>query len=128
MHDLADTIAQVLPDEQSFIDMDGRTCSCPLTHVHRKRHGALGQGIQVRVCCMARIVEERFGLEPGTLFQLFEFDPSWEWDCDAPIRKEYPNHDGSVTVIESTRGEPPRWLRERMEAKGLPIVNDPQAR
>jgi hypothetical protein len=112
--------------EQDFLALDGKTCDCPITHVHQKRHGALGRGIRVRVCCMARVVEEHFGLEPGTLFQVYDFEPSWEWDCKKAICKEYTHPDGSVSVIESTLGEPPNWLRVRMAEKGIPILNDPK--
>lgn len=91
---------------------DYHTCDCPLPYVERKWNEALGLFAEIRLCCLARAVEALTGL---TLFETFEFDPLWEWDCDAMV----PERDGSLV----RRGPPPAFLRERMERKGILIKN-----
>ena len=113
--------------EQDFIDRDKRLCDCPMPMVRRKWNAALGRGVELRLCCMAKKVEEIAGLSEGDLFLALEFEPTWVWDCmeKQSIRKE--DADGTVTETFQERGEPPRWLRERMEKKGLPILNSKEA-
>jgi len=111
--------------EEDFIARDHRQCDCPLTYVHRKRHAALGTGIEIRLCCLAKKVEELAGLPPGTFFFAMDFEPSWEWDCEQPMESHRRLPDGSVETVTKKLGPPPRWLRERLEAKGRPIHNLP---
>jgi hypothetical protein len=111
------------PTEEDFIQRDHRTCDCELTYVRRKRHAALGTGIEIRLCCLAKKVEELAGLPPGTFFFSMDFEPSWEWDCTAPQKVEHQQPDGSVVTEMHQAGPPPRWLKERLEAKGIPIKN-----
>lgn len=116
---------QAKPDEEAIVRRDHRTCNCALTYVHRKRHGALGTAIEIRLCCMAQFIEQKFGLSPGTFFKVLEFDPSWVWDCEQVHVIERTKPDGSKESIRVKQGPPPRWLRERMVKKGIPILNQP---
>jgi hypothetical protein len=109
--------------EEDFVVAEHRTCKCAMTYVHRKRHGALGTAIQVRVCCMARALERLMGVPEGTFFGVIEFAPSWVWDCDHVAELEKTEPDGTKVLYRIRRGAPPEWLRQRMEAKGIPIVN-----
>ena len=109
--------------EQDFASRDHRLCDCPMTYVHRKRHPALGRGIEIRLCCLAKKVEELAGLSPGTFFLSLEFEPSWDWDCDKEVVQHQRLPDGSIQEVYGRLGAPPRWLRERMEKKGLTIHN-----
>ncbi len=111
------------PDEEIFIARDRRTCDCALTYVHRKRHAALGVGIEIRLCCLAKKVEELTGSPPGTFFFAMEFEPTWTWDCDTIQKKRRTLPDGSVVMEEGRLGNPPKWLRKRMVNKGIKIKN-----
>ena len=113
--------------EDDFRLRDHRLCDCELTYVHRKRHGALGTGVEIRLCCLAKKVEELAGMPEGTFFLALEFNPSWIWDCNSTQKHEKVMPDGSVQEVVAHRGEPPRWLRERMEQKGLPILNSKES-
>ncbi|KKM70890.1 hypothetical protein LCGC14_1436200 [marine sediment metagenome] len=113
----------VVPDEETFIARDRRTCDCALTYVHRKRHGALGVGIEIRLCCLAKKMEELAGLPPGTFFFAMDFKPTWKWDCNAMQKRHVRQSDGSIVEEETRLGNPPRWLRERMEKKNIKIRN-----
>ena len=112
--------------EEDFINRDHRQCDCPLTYVHRKRHAALGTGIEIRLCCLAKKVEEIAGLPPGTFFFAMDFEPTWDWDCEQIMESYKRKPDGSVETIRRKLGPPPRWLRERLKQKGLPIHNEPE--
>ena len=105
--------------ERDIVQRDFRTCDCPLTYVVRKQHAALGTAIEVRLCCLAQKVEELAGLPAGTLFKVMEFKPTWEWDCDYQQKRTL--SDG--TVEEVRLGPPPRWLKERMDKKGIAVRN-----
>ena len=121
---LNDVFKDVQPStEEDFISRDRRTCDCELTYVHRKRHGALGTGIEIRLCCLAKKVEEMAGLPAGAFFSTFDFEPSWEWDCDSMHTTEETLSDGSTVKNEYRLGNPPRWLKERMDRKGIKIKN-----
>lgn len=109
--------------EQVF-HRDHRACSCAMPLVSRKWNDALGTFVAVRLCCMARAVEriaKAVGVEVGDLYEVFDFDPKWVWDCNELHQAE--GLDG--TVEYTTRGAPPEWLRKRLEAKGIPILNLP---
>lgn len=101
--------------EQAF-HRDYRACTCAMPMVSRRWNEALGTFVTIRMCCLARAVEELTGQK---LYEVEHFPPRWEWDCNARKLREYP--DG--TKEETIQGPPPRWLRERMEAKGIPIKN-----
>jgi len=113
------------PTEQEFLDRDRRACDCALTYVHRKYHSALGSGIEIKLCCMAKKVEEMAGLPPGTFFFEMDFLPTWEWDCDKMRKEECKLDDGSIEVKEVRLGTPPEWLLKRMQEKNIPVRNLP---
>jgi len=110
-------------NEEDFIARDRRTCDCELTYVHRKRHGALGTGIEIRLCCLAKKVEELAGLPTGTFFLAMDFTPSWEWDCEQITTTKKHLRDGSVEEKEVKLGKPPKWLLKRMQKKGIKVKN-----
>ncbi len=111
------------PTEEDFISRDRRTCDCPLTYVHKKRHAALGTGIEIRLCCLAKKVEEMAGLPEGTFFLAMEFEPTWEWDCDTMQKTSRNMADGSVVEEEIRLGNPPTWLKRRFDKKGIRVKN-----
>jgi hypothetical protein len=113
------------PAEQDIIERDHRTCDCELTYVHRKRHAALGTAIEIRLCCLAKKVEELSGVPRGTFFSSLDFTPSWEWDCDKPMTTEHQQPDGSIVTKMHKPGPPPQWLLERMQRKGIEVKNLP---
>jgi len=113
----------VLPTEEDFIARDRRTCDCELTYVHRKRHSALGTGIEIRLCCLAKKVEELAGLPSGTFFFAMDFEPTWEWDCDSEHVTKKVLPDGTIEEKTYILGNPPKWLQKRMEQKGIKIRN-----
>lgn len=44
-------------------------CDCPMPYVHRKWNKALGVFSEIRLCCMAHLVEEHLGLPPWNNLQ-----------------------------------------------------------
>lgn len=114
-----------MPVEEDFITLDHRTCDCELTYVHRKRHAALGTGIQIRLCCLAKKVEELAGMPPGSFFKVIEFEPTWVWDCDKPQQCNHRQPDGSIVTEMNPLGPPPKWLLKRMQEKGIEVKNLP---
>jgi hypothetical protein len=110
-----------LPTEEDFIAHDRRTCNCELTYVHKKRHAALGLGIEIKLCCLAKKVEELAGLPPGTFFWAMDFQPSWEWDCDQMNTIRRRDEDGSIIEEHVRQGPPPPWLLKRLQDKGLSV-------
>lgn len=104
--------------EQCF-HADHKYCDCAIPMTLKKWNEALGTFVVLRVCCMARAVETLTGIP---LMEIFDFPPGWVWDCD-----ELHECQGDGGRIEMRpRGEPPRWLRERMEQKGIEIKNLPE--
>jgi len=101
--------------EQAF-HHDHRACDCPIPMNLKKWNDALGRMCVLRVCCMAKALEDLTGID---LLQTFEFDPKWEWDCDTIQKKE----DEYGEVKELPQGLPPLWLEKRLIAKALPIHN-----
>jgi hypothetical protein len=116
----------IVPAEEDFIARDRRNCDCPLTYVHRKRHGALGTGIEIRLCCLAKKVEELAGLPPGTFFFAMDFEPTWTWDCEQINKKQRKLLDGSIEETFVKQGAPPKWLLKRMKQKGIKVRNLPR--
>lgn len=93
---------------------DYHTCDCPMPYIERKWNEALGLFCEIRLCCMAKAVEQLTGV---TLFETFEFEPLWEWDCDGLVQQA----DG--TMIK--RGPPPKFLQERFDRRGIAVKNRP---
>jgi len=114
-----------LPAEEDFIWHDRRTCNCTLTYVHKKRHAALGVGIEINLCCLAKKVEELADLPPGTFFWAMDFRPSWEWDCDKEWETNKRQPDGSVITTKGSLGPPPKWLLKRFKQRGIKVHNLP---
>ncbi|KKK70676.1 hypothetical protein LCGC14_2921600, partial [marine sediment metagenome] len=84
---------------------------------------ALGTGIEIRLCCLAKKVEEMAGLPEGTFFLAMEFEPTWEWDCDTMQKTSRNMADGSVVEEEIRLGNPPTWLKRRFDKKGIRVKN-----
>ena len=103
--------------EQVF-HQDFRHCDCAMPMITKKWNDALGTFVAIRFCCLAKAVEKLTGQR---LYEVYEFAPRWEWDCDAMEPAAQP--DGTVEVVQ--KGPPPRWLRERILQKGLPVHNLP---
>ena len=101
--------------EQAF-HKDHRYCDCPIPMNLKKWNDALGRMTVLRVCCMAKALEDMTGID---LLQVFEFEPKWVWDCDEMVERE------NVLTGEqykAPRGLPPEWLEKRMKAKGIPMI------
>lgn len=103
--------------EQIF-HRDHRACSCELPMTSKKWNDALGTFVVIRLCCLAKALEKLTGL---ALYEVFHFDPKWQWDCDKLIQCEGP--DGTVEL--RPHGPPPKWLLERMRKKGIEVKNLP---
>lgn len=104
--------------EQCF-HRDHRYCDCAMPMTLKKWNDALGTFVVLRLCCMARALEQLSGI---SLCEIFDFPPGWVWDCDE--LHECQGDDGTVTL--KPRGVPPRWLRERLQQKGIEIRNLPE--
>ena len=90
-------------------------CDCPMPYVHRKWHKALGVFTEIRLCCIARIIEEKLGLLTGSLYKHVDFEPTAEWDCEQAL------DDGKGG--KTPRGAPPKWLKQRFDKKGIKVKN-----
>ena len=88
-------------------------CTCPVPIVLGKKHRGLGRGAGVRLCCLARAMEEMMELPPSTLYTWMDFKPDWVWDTD----KKVPGKDGK----KQTRGVPTGWLAKRFIERGVGI-------
>lgn len=97
---------------------DHRYCDCAMPMTLKKWNDALGTFVVLRVCCMARAVETLTGIP---LLEIFDFPPRWVWDCT----EKHQATDEEGTVILKERGAPPRWLRQRLQEKGIEIKNLP---
>lgn len=104
------------PRFEQIFHQDFRACDCEMPMVTKKWNEALGTFVAIRLCCMAKAVETLTGLR---LYEVHEFAPRWEWNCNALEPAAQP--DGTVEVVQ--KGPPPRWLKERLKKKGLPIHN-----
>jgi hypothetical protein len=102
--------------EQVF-HQDFRHCECEMPMVMKKWNDALGTMVAVRMCCLAKAVEELTGLR---LYEVHEFSPRWAWDCKRREKRERP--DG--TWEEFVKGPPPKWLKNRLVKKGIEILNE----
>lgn len=75
---------------------------------------------------MAKSVERiasAIGLECEALYEVFDFDPRWVWDCTEKHQKA--GDDGTTELIE--RGVPPEWLLKRFRDKGIEVRNLPES-
>jgi len=103
--------------EQIF-HRDHRACSCEMPMVSRKWNDALGTFVAIRLCCLAKAVEQLTGQK---LYEVYDFDPRWVWDCTELHQSD--GGDGTVAMVE--RGAPPAWLLKRMQEKGVEVLNLP---
>ena len=106
--------------EQAF-HAHHRYCDCAMPMTQKKWNDALGTFIVIRLCCMARAVEELTGIE---LYQVFDFPARWVWDCTELHQAEGP--EGTVEMVE--RGAPPDWLLARFREKGIEVRNLPEGK
>lgn len=105
--------------EQVF-HKDHRDCDCEIPMVTKKWNDALGRMVNIRLCCMAKLVDEiaeRLGIDTRRVYEVFDFDPKWVWDCD----ELHESIDLDGTVTKRPRGNPPKWLAKRLRDKGLEI-------
>jgi len=112
-----------LNTEEEFKEYDRRTCECEKPIVMRSAIPQAGTGVLLRLCCLAHKFEEMAGVPAGTFYQVFDFEPSWEWDCDAisVARKSLDN--GRDEFTEYRLGLPPTWIETRMEQKEIRVKN-----
>ncbi len=111
--------------EQIF-HRERRACDCEIPMVSRKWNEALGTLVDVRLCCAMKTIEriaKHLDIEAPALYEAFDFDPRWAWDCNERHQKTQP--DGTIEMVE--RGAPPAWLRKRFEAKGIEVLNLPDS-
>lgn len=109
--------------EQVF-HRDHRACNCEMPMISRKWNDALGTFVAMRQCCAAKAIEKiaaHLGIECGPLYEVFDFDPKWVWDCKELHQAE--GDDGTVQMVE--RGAPPPWLLKRFREKGIEVRNLP---
>lgn len=97
-------------DLERLEEVDRRSCNCPIPYTLRKYYPVLGTWTNIRLCCFVQAMEKFMDVEPGTFYQVFDFEPTWEWDC-----REI------VPETGKPRGRPPAWLEKRMNAKGITI-------
>lgn len=109
--------------EQIF-HRDHRFCECEMPMTSKKWNDALGTFVVIRLCCMAKTVQkiaEKLGIDTNALYEAFNFDPRWEWDC----AEEHEALDENDSPTRRPRGVPPKWLRKRMHGKGIAVKNLP---
>lgn len=104
--------------EQVF-HQDFRHCDCAMPMIQKKWNEALGTFVALRMCCLARAVEEITG---QTLYEVYDFEPRWEWDCAKKEPRTQP--DGTVEVCD--KGPPPNWLLTRLQQKERTVHNLPE--
>ena len=110
-----------LPRFEQIFHKPFRHCDCEMPMISKKWNEALGTFVALRLCCLAKAVEELTGLK---LYEVYEFSPRWDWDC-AEIQQAA-DPDGTNAIVFRPRGEPPKWLKERMQKKGIRIYNLPE--
>lgn len=112
--------------EQVF-HRERRGCTCEMPLVSRKWNDALGTLVDVRLCCMAKTLERiaaAVGIEAPDLYEVFNFEPKWVWDCKE-LHQKANVLDGTVEMVE--RGPPPPWLLKRFRDKGIEVRNLPES-
>lgn len=118
-----DSPAPVKAGQQRFEQIfhhDFRHCDCEMPMVTKKWNDAVGTFVALRLCCLAKAVEQLTGLK---LYEVYEFAPKWEWDC-AQIQ-QCADPDGTGEVVFRPRGKPPAWLKKRLHEKDIRIYNEP---
>lgn len=93
----------------ALFQRDYHTCMCPMPYVERKWSESIGVFTEIRLCCLAKAVEQLTGLK---LFEVFEFTPLWTWDCLEMVAQP----DG---VSKAPRGCPPEFMLARMKERGI---------
>jgi hypothetical protein len=106
--------------EQVF-HQDFRQCTCEMPMLSKKWNDALGTFVAIRLCCLAKAVEQLTGQR---LYEVHDFDPKWVWDCRELHQCE--GADGTIEMVE--RGPPPPWLLKRLREKGIEVPNLPPER
>ena len=104
------------PDFEAIFHQDFRQCTCELPMLSKKWNDALGTFVAIRLCCMAKAMEELTGIR---LYEVYDFEPRWDWDCEGLHQSIAP--DGSVQMVE--RGRPPEWLLARLLKKGKAVLH-----
>ncbi len=84
--------------------------------VTKKWNDALGTFVALRLCCLAKAVEQLTG---ERLYEVYDFEPAWVWDCNELHQAEA----GDGTVEMTPRGKPPEWLLQRLQKKGIEVKN-----
>lgn len=89
---------------------DYHTCHCEWPYVERKWSESIGVFAEIRLCCLAKAVEQLTGLK---LFEVFSFTPLWTWDCCELVQQP-----GGTWAA---RGCPPDFMLERMRERGIVV-------
>lgn len=115
---LADHVIS-LPSEEAFKHLERGTCACEKPISWRGTVPPAGTGVVLKLCCMAKELEQLLGLPPGTFYQVYEFPPSWVWNSaqESVTREKGP--DGAEVEVRHVRGKPPKWIQERMKRKNI---------
>lgn len=87
---------------------DYHTCDCEWPFIERKWSESVGVFAEIRLCCLAKAVEQITGLR---LFEVFDFTPLWTWKCNELV----PQQDGTW----AERGCPPDFMLSRMKKRGI---------
>ena len=103
-----------LDTEEDFKQYPRGTCNCEKPIGWKGANPVAGTGVYLRLCCTAKELEKLAGLTPGTLYQVFDFEPSWVWDCNRIER-----HGGTL-------GSPPPRVLKRLKEKGIEVLNLPE--
>ena len=97
---------------RSLIQRDYHTCDCEMPYIERKWNDALGVFTEIRLCCLAKAVQELTGI---VLYEVFEFQPVWEWNCNDIVIGE----DGTRHL----RGCPPKFMLERFAKRNIRVMH-----
>ncbi len=97
---------------EAFHDAVRKECDCAIPSVQRKWNDFLGTMQDLRLCCMAKALEE---LTEIPMTAVYYFEPKMEWDCGEELVKEA--EDGTKTT--RLRGAPLKWMLKRMAEKGI---------
>jgi hypothetical protein len=120
---LEDRLPIRLDTEEDFKMYDRRTCGCEKPMVLRSAIPSAGTGILLRLCCLSKKFEEVMGAPVGTFYQVFDFAPSFEWDCAQLSVTKKPLSNGLTEFTEYRLGLPPKWIEKRMTEKGVAVKN-----
>lgn len=115
------TSKQIKVKQQKFEQIfhrDSKYCDCAMPMVSKKWNDAMGTFVCIRLCCMAKALEQLTGM---SLYEVFHFQPKWQWDCEEMIEKT--DVTGTIQLVK--RGPPPSWMAKRMKDKGIHIKGLP---